>query len=179
MNPDALGVMLARLSTGGWLCETVDLVGALSPWQILMERCRTEGMYLTDLRLRVGQWVMETRPNAPGYFHATRLFRSLALHGESGDVGYKGIGWVGEDRRALYIIWASTRLLARCCATGPLGLMPGCGFVRSIEHPLAPRPCEQCAGGRVHTVPDAWRETRPVHGNQNLIWAPGSGGSSC
>lgn len=178
MREDELGIFLAQLSTGDWLLETVDLVGMLSPWQILMERCKREKIYLTDLRLRAGQWLVETRPNAPGYFYAVKLFRGLTQQGSTEEIGYKGVGWVTEDRQGVEIMWASTRLLAKCCLDGPQGVIQGCGFVQQITAPLEPRACERCTSGRIHTAPDAWRETRSIIGSTNIIWSnPREGGS--
>ena len=177
MNEQELGVFLAKLSTGSWLCETVDLAGALSPWQILMERCRRTGEYVTDLRLRAGSLLLETQPHAPAYFSAIRLFKGLGADGREQELAYKGVGWVTADRQRIEIVWGSARLLAKCCLSGPHGLVPGCGFSARLDQPIESRPCERCHGGRIHTAPDAWRETRPVRGVMNLIWSnPAEGG---
>lgn len=46
-----------------------------------------------------------------------------------------------------------------------------------VDVAIEPRPCERCNGSTLRTAPDAWRETRPVRGNLNLIWSnPAEGG---
>lgn len=168
MSPDAnlddCGVFLAKLSTGDWLLENVHLAGALSPWQQLMERCHRESLSLTDLRLNCGGFLVETKPNAPGYFFAVKLFRGVGVSSgwESDDLAYKGVGWVTADRQCVEIIWASRRLLARCSH---------CAFTVKILSAIAPRPCERCQHGQIKTAPDAWRETRSIRGNMNVLWS--------
>lgn len=164
------GVFVAQLSTGDWLLEHVHLAGALSPWQVLMERCQRQHLHVTDLRLNCGGFVVETRPHAPAYFFAVKMFRGVGINAAGGadELAYKGVGWVTDDRQRVEIIWASRRLLAKCQA---------CGFAARIEAAIEPRPCERCKGGTLRTAPDAWRETRPVRGNLNLIWSnPAEGG---
>jgi len=169
-NLDDCGVFLAKLSTGDWLLENVHLAGALSPWQVLMERCQRGHVYLTDLRLNCGGFLVETQPNAAGYFYAVKLYKGVGINSEHGsdELAYKGVGWVTADRQHIEIIWASRRLLAKCSL---------CNFAAKIDAAIEPRACERCQGGQIRTAPDAWRETRPIRGNMNLIWAnPAEGG---
>lgn len=176
MNVLELGSFVALLSTGEWVNEVL-LTGALSPWQILMERCRRESIYLTDLRLMAGLWTVTTKADAPGYAQAVRIFKGQVVnHGTNGDRvhderAFKGVGFVTEDRQFLKMHWASTRLIAKCLT---------CGFAAKLDAPMEPRPCEnpKGCGGQLVTVYDAWSEPpRPIVGNRNIIWSrPREGG---
>lgn len=163
-NLDDCGVFLAKLSTGDWLLENVHLAGALSPWQVLMERCQRQNVHVTDLRLNCGGFLVESKPDAPGYWYAVKLFKGVGIMGSPGsdELAYKGVGWVTEDQKTINIIWASRRLLAKC---------DRCQFAAKVETAIEPRQCERCKTGTLRTAPDAWRETRQVRGNFNIIWA--------
>jgi len=96
MSQDA---WLANLSDGTTVVE-YWAPNELSPWLRLMELCRSNGLYLTNLRLTICSKTIALKPHAQAYWQAHQ--RTLLSGGGEVPIS-RGIGFV--DNNIIKIIW--------------------------------------------------------------------------
>jgi hypothetical protein len=70
--------------------------GQLSPWQRLMEYCKTEHTYITNLRLTIGDRTVACKSNAAGYWQAHGMPSVQGMECDEDLHKWRGIGYV-ED----------------------------------------------------------------------------------
>lgn len=91
---------IASLSTGETVFEYQATRGELSAWQKLLQRCRTDNVRITQMRLQRGGITVTGIPNASGYFQAYEIKISNNTRQQ---VIYQGIGSVTGDH--VFITW--------------------------------------------------------------------------
>lgn len=95
---------VVNLSNGGTKVEEW-LPGHLSPWQRLMEYCKKENTYVTNLRLTIGGRTVSCKTNADGYWQSHGMPAVQGVECDEELHKWRGIGWVeGED---VVIIWGA------------------------------------------------------------------------
>lgn len=94
---------IANLSDGSTVVEDW-VAGYLSPWQRLMDKCSNEHIYITNLRLTVGNRTVGCEPNAVGYWQAHGMPASQGVESDEELHTWRGIGWVvGETVKVLWM----------------------------------------------------------------------------
>jgi len=90
---------VASLSSGDTVVEHW-IPDELSPWIRLMNKCKDNNLYLTNLRLTVCSKTIALRPHAIGYW---QIHQQSFLSG-AGDIPVvRGIGFIEDDK--VKIIW--------------------------------------------------------------------------
>lgn len=95
---------IANLSDGSTHVEEW-IAGYLSPWQRLMEYCKKNGAYVTNLRMTIGKKTVSLTPNSPGYWHAQGMPATQGVECDEDLHVWKGIGCVDGD--VVRIIWGA------------------------------------------------------------------------
>ena len=96
-----------------WIASLADgstknedwVAGHLSPWQRLMEYCKTQNTYVTNLRLTMGNQTKSCTPNAAGYWQAHGMPAVQGVECDEELHKWRGIGWVEND--IIHIIWGA------------------------------------------------------------------------
>lgn len=114
---------IASMSDGQTVFETERHPGELSPWQMLLERCRKQNIRITQLRLQRGGVTVVALPHADGYFQAYesrtsgRTLKTTTVQGIGSIVGKQVYitwlndqGHVWQDVRPLGELWVHTDL---------------------------------------------------------------------
>jgi hypothetical protein len=79
--------------------------GQLSPWQRLMEYCKKEHTYVTNLRLTIGTRTVACDSNAVGYWQAHGMPSVQGVECDEELHKWRGIGYVKDD--IIYITWGA------------------------------------------------------------------------
>lgn len=95
---------IANLSDGSTKAEEW-LPGYLSPWQRLMEYCKDNNCYITNLRLTIGQETMGCPLNAEGYWQAHGMPSTQGTECDEELHKWRGIGWVEQEK--VIVIWGA------------------------------------------------------------------------
>lgn len=96
-----------------WIANLADgstkqeqwLPGYLSPWQRLMEYCKTNNTYITNLRLTMGSETRSCKANAVGYWQAHGMPAVQGVECDEELHKWRGIGWV--EGETVQIIWGA------------------------------------------------------------------------
>jgi hypothetical protein len=97
----------------GWVANLSDgsthveqwVPGYLSPWQRLIEYCKKNHCYVTNLRLTVGKKTFACPSNAKGYWQAHAMPSVQSVECDEELHKWRGIGWVEGD--TVQIVWAA------------------------------------------------------------------------
>lgn len=81
------------------------LPGHLSPWQRLMEYCKKEHTYVTNLRLTMGDRTVSCKSNAAGYWQAHGMPSVQGVECDEDLHKWRGIGYVEGD--TVIITWGA------------------------------------------------------------------------
>jgi hypothetical protein len=95
---------IANLSDGSTKVEEW-VAGYISPWQRLMEYCKNNGAYITNLRLTIGNKTESCPPNAAGYWQAHGMPAVQGVECDEDLHKWRGIGWIEGD--LVQIIWGA------------------------------------------------------------------------
>lgn len=79
--------------------------GEFSPWQRLMNYCKKNGCYVTNLRLTMGTRTVSCPSNAAGYWQAHGMPAVQGVECDEELHKWRGIGWVEDDQ--VNIIWGA------------------------------------------------------------------------
>jgi hypothetical protein len=95
---------IANVSDGSTFIE--DWVpGYLSPWQRLMDYCKINNAYITNLRLTVGKKTFACVSNAKGYWQAHGMPSIQGVECDEDLHKWRGIGWV--EGSLVKVVWAA------------------------------------------------------------------------
>lgn len=95
---------IANLSDGSTKVEEW-LTGYLSPWQRLIDYCKKNGCYVTNLRLTIGSRTLSCKPNAVGYWQAHGMPAVQGIECDEELHRWRGIGHV--ENGMVHIIWGA------------------------------------------------------------------------
>lgn len=95
---------VANLADGSTRVEEW-LPGHISPWQRLMEYCKKNRTYVTNLRLTIGKETKSCPSNAKGYWQAHGMPAVQGIECDEELHKWRGIGWVEGDM--VRIIWGA------------------------------------------------------------------------
>jgi len=90
---------IASLSNGDTVVEHW-VSDEFSPWTRLINHCKTNNVYLTNLRLTICSKTMSLKPNAVGYW---QMHQCSFLPGTGDHPTARGIGFVEGDK--VKIVW--------------------------------------------------------------------------
>lgn len=98
MNQDA---WVANLSDGASIVEHW-IPNELSPWLRLMDLCKTNNLYLTNLRLTICSKTVSLRPRSVAYW---QMHQCTLLSGGDEIPVVRGIGFVEDNK--VKIVWGT------------------------------------------------------------------------
>lgn len=79
--------------------------GEISPWGRLMDYCKKNNVYVTNLRMTVGTDTVSCQQNAIGYWQSKAMPSVQGLISDEELHQWHGIGWVEGD--TVHIIWGA------------------------------------------------------------------------
>lgn len=96
-----------------WICNLSDgsthsevwIPEELSPWNRLMNYCKRNKCYVTNLRLTMGKRTVSCPSNAVGYWQAHGMPTVQGIENDEELHKWRGIGWVENDE--VNIIWGA------------------------------------------------------------------------
>lgn len=95
---------IANLADGSTHVEEW-LPGYLSPWQRLMDYCKKNNTYVTNLRLTIGSRTVSCKPNAVGYWQAHGMPSVQGMECDEELHKWRGIGYVEDGN--IIITWGA------------------------------------------------------------------------
>lgn len=95
---------IANVSDGSTHSEKW-IPGELSPWRRLMSYCEQNGVYITNLRMTVGQQTVSCAQNAIGYWQSNAMPAVQGIECDEELHMWHGIGWV--ENNTVNIIWGA------------------------------------------------------------------------
>jgi hypothetical protein len=79
--------------------------GFLSPWQRLMDYCKKQGTYVTNMRMTIGKRTVNCPSNAAGYWQAHGMPAVQGMECDEELHKWRGIGHV--ENGLVHIIWGA------------------------------------------------------------------------